>query len=51
MKHCQQAQASLRHLLKTQVQLEEEINIKANTLKIDEVDCMTLRESMTFHSY
>jgi hypothetical protein len=34
-----------------QVQLEEEINIKANTLKIDEVDCMTLRESMAFHSY
>ncbi|KAJ4434396.1 hypothetical protein ANN_22956, partial [Periplaneta americana] len=46
-----EAQASLRYLLKTQVQLEEDINIKANTLKIDEVDCMTLRESMNFHAY
>ncbi|PNF43147.1 Tektin-1 [Cryptotermes secundus] len=46
-----EAQASLRYLLKTQIQLEEEINIKANTLKIDDVDCMTLRQSMAFYSY
>lgn len=43
-----EAQASLRFLLKTQLQLEEEINIKTNTLKIDEVECMTLRQSMDF---
>jgi tektin-1 len=48
---CQQAQASLRNLLTTQIQLEEDINIKANTLKIEEVDCMALRESMHYYSY
>ncbi|XP_054008593.1 tektin-1 [Hylaeus anthracinus] len=46
-----EAQASLRYLLKTQIQIEEDINIKANTLKIDEVDCMTLRQSMDYHAY
>lgn len=46
-----QAEASLRYLLKTQVQLEEDINVKTNTLKIDEVDCMTLRQSMDYHAY
>ncbi|XP_015514892.2 tektin-1 [Neodiprion pinetum] len=46
-----EAQASLRYLLRTQIQLEEDINVKANTLKIDEVDCMTLRQSMSYHAY
>lgn len=46
-----EAQASLRYLLKTQVQIEEDINVKTNTLKIDEVDCMTLRQSMDYHAY
>lgn len=46
-----EAQASLRYLLKTQIQLEEDINVKTNTLKIDEVDCMTLRQGMDYHSY
>ncbi|CAH0555798.1 unnamed protein product [Brassicogethes aeneus] len=46
-----EAQASLRYLLKTQIQLEEDINIKTNTLKIDEVDCMTLRQAMDYHAY
>ncbi|XP_014285174.1 tektin-1 [Halyomorpha halys] len=45
------AQASLRYLLRLQVQLEEEINVKVNSLKIDEVDCMTLRKSMDYHSF
>ncbi|KAK0079866.1 hypothetical protein PV325_000712, partial [Microctonus aethiopoides] len=36
--------ATLRYLLKIQIQLEEDINIKTNTLKIDEVECMTLRQ-------
>lgn len=40
-----EAEASLRYLLKTQIQLEEDINVKTNTLKIDEVDCMTLRQT------
>ncbi|CAL7947556.1 unnamed protein product [Xylocopa violacea] len=46
-----EAQASLRYLLKTQIQIEEDINVKTNTLKIDEVDCMTLRQSMNYHAY
>ncbi|XP_066146071.1 tektin-1 [Euwallacea fornicatus] len=43
--------ANLRYLLKIQIQLEEEMNIKTNSLKIDEVDCMTLRESMDYHAF
>ncbi|KAK9301060.1 hypothetical protein QLX08_006404 [Tetragonisca angustula] len=46
-----EAQASLRYLLKTQIQIEEDINVKTNTLKIDEVDCMTLRQSLDYHAY
>ncbi|XP_003703991.1 tektin C [Megachile rotundata] len=46
-----EAQASLRYLLKTQIQIEEDINVKMNTLKIDEVDCMTLRQTMDYHAY
>ncbi|KPJ19921.1 Tektin-1 [Papilio machaon] len=47
----QEATASLRYLLQTQIQLEEDINVKMNTLKIDEVDCMTLRATMDYHAY
>ena len=47
----QEASASLRYLLQTQIQLEEDINVKMNTLKIDEVDCMTLRQTMDYHAY
>ncbi|XP_050682844.1 tektin-1 [Leptidea sinapis] len=46
-----EATSSLRYLLQTQLQLEEDINVKMNTLKIDEVDCMTLRATMDYHSY
>ncbi|XP_037976231.2 tektin-1 [Plutella xylostella] len=46
-----EANASLRYLCQTQIQLEEDINVKMNTLKIDEVDCMTLRATMDYHSY
>ncbi|XP_022205850.2 tektin-1 [Nilaparvata lugens] len=46
-----ESQASLRYLLSTQVKLEEDINLKTNSLKIDEVDCMTLRLGMDYHSY
>ncbi|CAG9857876.1 unnamed protein product [Phyllotreta striolata] len=46
-----EAHASLRYLLKTQIQLEEDINTKTNTLKIDEVDCMTLRQEMDYHDF
>lgn len=47
----QESNASLRYLLATQIQLEEDINVKMNTLKIDEVDCMTLRAGVDYHYY
>ena len=34
-----------------QLQLEEDINIKTNTLKIDEVDCLILRQSINYHAF
>lgn len=46
-----QAEASLRYLLKTQIQLEEDINVKTNSLKIDEVECLTIRDAMDYHKY
>jgi len=41
----------MRYLLQTQIQQEEEINIKTNTLKIDEVDCVTIRQGIAFQSF
>ncbi|KAK9503816.1 hypothetical protein O3M35_010294 [Rhynocoris fuscipes] len=46
-----ESNAALRYLLRTQIQLEEEINIKNNSIKIDEVDCMTIRSSIDYRSY
>ncbi|KAL0112530.1 hypothetical protein PUN28_012091 [Cardiocondyla obscurior] len=46
-----EAEGSLRYLLKTQVQLEEDINVKTNTLKLDEVECATLRQSIDYRAY
>ncbi|XP_074102593.1 tektin C [Cotesia typhae] len=46
-----EAYATLRYLLSMQIQLEEDINIKTNTLKIDEIECMTLRQSLNYHAY
>lgn len=46
-----EANSSLRYLLQTQIQLEEDINVKMNSLKIDEVDCMTLRATVDYHCY
>ncbi|XP_011494657.1 PREDICTED: tektin-1 [Ceratosolen solmsi marchali] len=43
-----EAQASLRFLLKMQIQLEEDINIKINSLKIDEVYCMTIHQNIDY---
>ncbi|XP_063366104.1 tektin-1-like [Cydia amplana] len=47
----QDATTALRYLYQTQIQLEADINVKMNTLKIDEVDCMTLRATMDYHAY
>lgn len=46
-----ECKSTLRFLLNTQMQQEEELNIKTNSLKIDEVDCMTVRQSMIFHKF
>lgn len=46
-----QAKATLRYLLHTQMTQEEDINIKTNSLKIDEVDCMTIRQGLNFTSF
>ncbi|XP_053688785.1 tektin-1 [Sabethes cyaneus] len=46
-----QSRATLRYLLNTQVMQEEEINLKTSSLKIDEADCMTLRESLNFQNF
>ncbi|XP_037936189.1 tektin-1 [Teleopsis dalmanni] len=43
--------ASLRYLLHVQLMQEEEINIKANTIKIDEIDCMTIRQALKYQSF
>lgn len=46
-----EAEATLRYLLRMQLRLEEDINIKTNTLKIDEVDCLVLRQSIQYHDF
>ncbi|VEL44273.1 unnamed protein product [Protopolystoma xenopodis] len=43
--------ASLKGLCRQQLNLEEEIAIKTNTLFIDEVECMGMRKSITIHAY
>lgn len=50
-KMIEQSKATLRYLLNTQMLQEEEINLKTNSLKIDEVDCMTIRETLRFQSF
>lgn len=47
----QENKASLRYLLHVQVMQEEEINIKSNSIKIDEVDCMTIRQVLKYSSF
>ncbi|KAJ6655789.1 hypothetical protein lerEdw1_004842 [Lerista edwardsae] len=45
------ADAELKGLCRRQLSLEEEIEVKANTLYIDEVLCMQLRESISINTY
>lgn len=47
----QENKASLRYLLHVQVMQEEEINIKSNSIKIDQVDCMTLRQALKYSTF
>ncbi|NXH46821.1 TEKT1 protein, partial [Dicaeum eximium] len=46
-----QAQTELKSLSRRQLSLEEEIKVKENTLYIDEVLCMQMRESVCINNY
>ncbi|XP_068766248.1 tektin-1 isoform X2 [Struthio camelus] len=46
-----QAKAELKGLSRRQLSLEEEIQVKENTLYIDEVLCMQMRESVSINSF
>ncbi|NXK64475.1 TEKT1 protein, partial [Sylvietta virens] len=46
-----QAQTELKGLSRRQLSLEEEIKVKENTLYIDEVLCMQMRESVYINNY
>jgi len=46
-----QANASLKALQRSLQLLTQELEIKTQSLMIDEVQCMTQRLSMNFHSY
>ncbi|KAM8797203.1 TEKT1 protein, partial [Eudromia elegans] len=46
-----QAKAELKGLSRQQLSLEEEIQVKENTLYIDEVLCMQMRESVSLNSF
>lgn len=46
-----QAQTELKALSHRQLSLEEEIKVKENTLYIDDVLCMQMRESVCINNY
>ncbi|XP_006031352.1 tektin-1 [Alligator sinensis] len=46
-----QAEAELKGLSRRQLSLEEEIQVKENTLYIDEVLCMQMRESISINNF
>ncbi|XP_035416964.1 tektin-1 [Cygnus atratus] len=46
-----QAETELKGLSRQQLSLEEEIQVKANTLYIDEVLCMQMRESVSINNF
>ncbi|XP_063812203.1 tektin-1 isoform X2 [Pseudophryne corroboree] len=46
-----QAEAELKGLNRNQLSLEEEIQVKENTLYIDEVICMQLREAISINNF
>lgn len=45
------ADAELRGLVRSQLSLEEEIEVKANTIYIDEVLCMQMREAISLNNF
>jgi len=46
-----QAEDELKGLIRNQLSLEEDIQIKANTINIDDVDCMGLRKSIKIKKF
>ena len=46
-----EAQASLKGLIRNQLDLEEDIAVKSNTLFIDEVECMGMRKSINIQQF
>nr|WLD15743.1 tektin 1 [Platynereis dumerilii] len=46
-----QSQESLKGLVRRQLDLEEDIKVKANTLFIDETECMGMRKSISIQAY
>ena len=46
-----QSDASLKGLIRRQLDLEEDIDVKANTLFIDETQCMGMRKSINIQTY
>ncbi|KAK2191725.1 hypothetical protein NP493_47g05049 [Ridgeia piscesae] len=47
----QQSVASLKALIRQKLDLEEDIDVKSNTLFIDETECMGMRKSINIQSY
>merc|ERR1711971_973091 len=45
-----QSESSLKGLIRNQLTLEEDIGVKANTLFIDEVECMGMRKSINIQN-
>lgn len=46
-----QAEKSLKGLNRRRLDLEEDIEVKANTLFVDEVECMGMRKSINIQSF
>ena len=46
-----EAEASLKGLIRNQLDLEEDIGVKSNTLFIDEVECMGMRKSINIQNF
>lgn len=45
------AETSLKGLIRNQLDLEEDIQTKSNTLFVDEVECMGMRKSVHIQAY
>ena len=46
-----QSESSLKGLIRNQLSLEEDIDVKSNSLMIDEVQCMGMRKSINIQTF